>query len=101
MELTKEIINFNSLNSYLAMFPLDVPLNFIEKYTNEDDIVMDNFTGRGTTLFASRLLNRKFVGNDLNPYAYVISKSKASQIHKIDLINRVNELETIFNNKIH
>ncbi|WP_051789193.1 DNA methyltransferase [Mycoplasma buteonis] len=97
MELNKKIINFNSLNSYLAMFPLSVPIDFIEKYTKPNDLVMDNFSGRGTTLFACRLLNRNFVGNDLNPYAYVISKAKSVNVSKEKLLKRITQLELEFN----
>ncbi|ADV34115.1 Adenine specific DNA methylase Mod (plasmid) [Mesomycoplasma conjunctivae] len=86
--------SFNSISSYLAMFPVELPLYFIKKYTKENDTVMDNFSGRGTTAYASRKLNRKFVGNDLNPYAFVLSKSKLINISNIEKIEkRIKELK--------
>ncbi|QDY88261.1 DNA methyltransferase [Mycoplasma anserisalpingitidis] len=96
----KEKINFNSykrvnsLNSYLAMFPLDLPVYFISKYSEENDLVVDNFSGRGSTLVAARMLKRNFIGNDLNPYAYVCSKFKTiKNITKEDILIQIDNLE--------
>lgn len=106
MKLTqeeKERINFhsykkiNGLNSYLGMFPLELPIYFISKYSEENDLVMDNFSGRGSSLVAARMLKRNFVGNDLNPYAYVCSKFKTIKaIKKEDILNQIDNLENEF-----
>ena len=96
INLTKlvSLNDFNSISSYLAMFPVELPLYFIQKYTKEGDIVMDNFSGRGTTAYASRKIKRNFIGNDLNPYAYVLTKSKLVRKFSIKkVIKRIKELE--------
>lgn len=106
MKLTqeeKERMNFhsykkiNGLNSYLGTFPLDLPAYFISKYSEENDLVMDNFSGRGSSLVAVRMLKRNFIGNDLNPYAYVLSKFKTiKDIKKEDILNQIDNLENEF-----
>lgn len=47
-----------------AAFPESLPEWFIKLFTKEDDIVLDPFMGSGTTLSASRRLNRKSIGID-------------------------------------
>ncbi|MCF0218045.1 MAG: DNA methylase [Malacoplasma sp.] len=94
----KRFSNLHSLASYLAMFCPALPSYFINKYSAENDLVMDNFSGRGTTALVCRELKRNFVGNDLNPYAYVLSKLKVSTIWKTALLKRIDEIENEFNN---
>ena len=86
----------HSVSTYLAMFSPALPSFFIKKYTSEKDTIMDNFSGRGTTALVSRELNRNFVGSDLNPYAYVLSRFKISTINLNEIINRIDELEILF-----
>ena len=90
----KRFSKLHGMSSYLAMFCPALPEHFINKYTKENDLVMDNFSGRGTTCLVSREKNRRFVGTDLNPYACVLSKFKCSKVNKNEIINRINELET-------
>lgn len=44
-----------------------VPRNLILRYTKEKDWVLDPFLGSGTTAVEAALLNRNFVGVDINP----------------------------------
>ncbi len=76
---------------YLAMFAPTLPYYFIMKYTKPGDVVMDNFSGRGTTGLVCREFNRSFIGTDLNPYAYVLTKYKISCFQKQDLLNLVEQ----------
>ncbi|WP_202950176.1 DNA methyltransferase [Metamycoplasma alkalescens] len=79
--------------AYNAMFPIRVADFFIKKYTNKKDIVLDPFSGRGTTLLQARILNRISYASDLNPLSYVLSKSKEKNLDLEKIINRVNELK--------
>ncbi|MDE5617653.1 MAG: site-specific DNA-methyltransferase [Ureaplasma sp.] len=89
----------HSISSYLAMFCPALPKYFIDKYSNENDIVMDSFSGRGTTALVCRESNRQFIGTDLNPYAYVLTKFKISSNLKLkNILNRVSILENEFKN---
>lgn len=89
----------HSISSYLAMFCPGLPKYFIDKYSNENDLVMDSFSGRGTTALVCRESNRRFIGTDLNPYAYVLTKFKISSNLKLkNILNRVSILENEFEN---
>ncbi|EYE88621.1 DNA methylase N-4 [Fervidicella metallireducens AeB] len=46
-----------------------VPRNIILRYSKENDVVLDQFAGSGTTLIECRLLNRIGVGCDVNEVA--------------------------------
>ncbi|MDD7884159.1 DNA methyltransferase [Metamycoplasma hyosynoviae] len=93
-----EKVSINSISSYLAMFPENIPKYFIEKYSEENDWVMDNFSGRGTTAVTCRQLKRRFVGNDLSPYAFILTRAKISaNLFKKDIKKRIIELEFEFN----
>lgn len=46
--------------------PLEMIERIIKASSNENDLVLDCFVGSGTTAFASKKLNRKFICNDLS-----------------------------------
>lgn len=89
----------HSISSYLAMFCPTLPKYFIDKYSQPNDLVMDSFSGRGTTALVCRESNRQFIGTDLNPYAYVLTKFKISPNLKLkNILNRICILENEFEN---
>lgn len=53
-----------------------IPRNVILRYSKENDTVLDQFLGGGTTAVESKLTNRNFIGIDINPNAVEITKSK-------------------------
>jgi site-specific DNA-methyltransferase (adenine-specific) len=61
-------------------YPTQKPILLLERIikvsTNENDVVLDPFCGSGTTLVASALLNRKFIGIDINEEAVELSKAR-------------------------
>ncbi len=46
-----------------------IPRNLLLRYSQEGDLVLDQFAGGGTTLVEARLLNRNIIGVDINPVA--------------------------------
>jgi 16S rRNA G966 N2-methylase RsmD len=44
-----------------------IPRNLLLRYSQEGDLVLDQFAGGGTTLVEAKLLNRKIIGVDINP----------------------------------
>ena len=59
-------------NYHAATFPIDLP-EWVLKFTNKNDIVLDLFLGTGTTMVAAHQLKRKCYGMELNPkYCQVI-----------------------------
>ena len=53
----------------------------VQQSSNEDSIVMDCFCGSGTTLVASALNGRKFIGIDLSDEAIRVCKEKLEKIN--------------------
>jgi len=59
-------------NVHAATFPIDLP-EWVLQFTKENDIVLDQFLGTGTTMVASHQLKRKCYGMELDPkYCQVI-----------------------------
>lgn len=81
------------MTAYLAMFPPNLPNYFIEKFTQKGDKVFDPFCGRGTVIFEACRMGRVGIGNDLNPLAYTVSKSKVNLPKKENVLKRINSLE--------
>lgn len=53
-----------------------IPRNIILRYSNENDVVLDQFVGGGTTAVEAKLTNRNFIGIDINPNAIEASQKK-------------------------
>ncbi len=46
-----------------------IPRNLLLRYSQEGDLVLDQFAGGGTTLVEAKLLGRNIIGGDINPKA--------------------------------
>lgn len=53
-----------------------IPRNIILRYSQEGDLILDQFAGGGTTLVEAKLLNRNIIGVDINDVAIVRCKEK-------------------------
>jgi site-specific DNA-methyltransferase (adenine-specific) len=62
--------------SYLAMFPASLAHAFIARYTRPGDVVLDPFSGRGTVPLQACAEGRVGVGNDLSPFAHLLTAAK-------------------------
>ena len=85
---TLDIENLRKLDRihpYPAKFTIDLALEYIDKYTNKNSIILDPFCGSGTTLLASKVYNRKAVGFDINFIAILISQFKLLDLNKEEL----------------
>jgi DNA modification methylase len=56
-----------STGEHPAMFPVDLPAEYIQAMTNVGELVAEPFTGSGTTMVAAHQLNRKCYGMELDP----------------------------------
>jgi site-specific DNA-methyltransferase (adenine-specific) len=68
--------SFHPMCSYLASFPAALAHAFIARYSRRGDVVLDPFSGRGTTPLQAGAEGRIGVGNDLNPFAHLLTASK-------------------------
>jgi hypothetical protein len=69
---------FHALCPYYAMFPEEFAERWIDKLTRRNDVVLDVFSGRGTTPFQALLMERQAVAVDVSPVAYCITKAKTN-----------------------
>lgn len=53
-----------------------IPRNLLLRYSEEKDLVLDQFAGGGTTLIEAKLLRRNIIGVDINPTALERCKEK-------------------------
>jgi len=83
----------HSLCSYLGAFPPSLANYFIKHFTKEGELVFDPFSGRGTTLLESRILNRNSIASDLNPIALALSRAKSHNLNLDTILNRIDDLE--------
>ena len=68
----------HTMCSYHGMFPAKVAHHFIQRYSEPGDVVLDPFSGRGTTALQARVEGRRAICNDLSPLAYVLSRAKVN-----------------------
>ncbi len=74
-EATDPIYRLNVICPYFTMFPLSFPLRILRR-ASAGDWVLDPFCGRGSALFAARLLGLPSLGLDSNPVAAAIAGAK-------------------------
>ncbi len=59
-----------------------IPRNLLLRYSQEGDLVLDQFAGGGTTLIEAKLLNRNIIGVDVNDVALVRCEEKTTFVHE-------------------
>lgn len=59
-----------------------IPRNILLRYSKENDLVLDQFVGGGTTLVEAKLLNRNIIGVDINDTAIERCKEKVNFEHE-------------------
>ena len=60
--------------------PVQLLEYLIKTYTNEDDLVLDNCAGSGSTLIAARNLNRNFIGIEQNEEYFDITNQRLKEV---------------------
>ena len=74
------------------MFPPSLPHYFIRRFTNQKDLVLDPFCGRGTTPVEAMAQNRIGIGNDFNELGYVLTKGKLANPDLEEVLARLDFL---------
>lgn len=67
-------------NKYNGVTPAFIIWNLLQRYTKEDDLVIDPMCGSGTTIDVAKELNRKVIGYDLNKVRADIIKNDSRKI---------------------
>jgi DNA modification methylase len=61
------------IDGHGATFPIELPKSAINSFSKENETVLDPFMGSGTTGIACHLLNRKFIGIELQEKYFEIA----------------------------
>ena len=83
--------------SYLASFPAALAHAFIARYSRPGDVVLDPFSGRGTVPLQAAAEGRIGVGNDLNPFAHLLTASKVQPATRPAATTRLTQLRLAWN----
>jgi DNA modification methylase len=65
--------------SHTASFPLELPLRCITAGCRPGGVVLEPFSGSGTTGLAALRLGRRYIGIDLNPAYHDLAKARFAQ----------------------
>ena len=80
----KSILNFGNANQIGKVHPTQKPVPLFEylinTYTKENETVLDNCMGSGTTGVACKNLNRNFIGIELDSNYFEIAKKRIEEI---------------------
>ena len=82
--------------SYLGSFPAPLARAMVRAFSDPGDVVLDPFSGRGTTLLEARLLGRRALASDLNPIAVALSRAKSASVESDEVYERIAEMERRF-----
>jgi site-specific DNA-methyltransferase (adenine-specific) len=75
MKATKDVVAYG----HPAIFPDALAHDHILSWSNTGDLVIDPFTGSGTTCKAAKELGRNFLGFEINPEYCKIAERRISQ----------------------
>lgn len=78
-----------------AMFPEELPRRLIDQLTYEEDIVLDPFSGAGTTCAVAKSMNRHYIGFEMSEEYYNRSMARLSLIpsnKKMEINGKVVEI---------
>src|SRR6266581_2511896 len=65
------------VHPYFTRRPANVVRAYLQRYSQEEDVVLDPFGGTGVTAIEAFLLGRHAIQNDLNPFANFIARNIA------------------------
>ena len=74
--------NDGKVEGHEATFSTDLASFFIDLYSKENEIVLDNFSGTGTTPYASSKMNRQYIGIDLVEKFCDYARERVSKLYK-------------------
>jgi hypothetical protein len=86
----------HALCPYFAMFPEYFARESILEFTRPGELVLDPFSGRGTTILEALLNDRDAIGCDISPVAYCVSAAKAGTPSLPRILQEATELERAY-----
>ena len=84
IKYTKSVWSFGAESAtkigHPAPFPVELPNRCIKLYTFENEVVLDPFIGSGTTAVSALMLNRHFVGYEIDPEYVKLAGNRINMI---------------------
>lgn len=74
-----------------AIFPYLLAFDMIRTFSNEGDLVVDIFSGSGTTPLMAKVLNRKYIGIDMSNEYCALGEKRLQEEHKYKVEEMVME----------
>lgn len=84
---------FSALHWHPCRFPSQIPAITVARLTKAQDIVLDPFSGSGTSLTEAQKLGRPAIGIDLNPISCLMARSKTLQLSAIAIEAAIQAVE--------
>jgi site-specific DNA-methyltransferase (adenine-specific) len=84
LKYPKSVLTFDK--PHPSKHPTEKPVELlrwiIKTYSNEGEVVLDNCMGCGSTIIAAIKENRKYIGMEIDPVFYEITKKRIEEIKK-------------------
>lgn len=77
----------HGFHKYPAKFFPELPRWLIKRYSKENDLILDPFSGSGTVNVEALLIKRNSIGIDVDPFSRFISKVKTTPLPVDELEN--------------
>lgn len=97
----KSYTGIYALHKYWGKKPYNIIADFIQKYTEEEDIVLDPFVGSGVSVLEAVFNKRKGVGIDINPSAAFITEQLLSSVAPKQLAEEFHAIESDIKGRIN
>lgn len=81
----------HGLHKYPAKFFPELPRWLIKRYSKQGDIILDPFSGSGTTNVEALLTRRNSVGIDVDPFSRYLARTKTTPLD-IEEVDRTSSL---------
>ena len=88
----RNLHKLNGICPYFTMFPLSFPYKILKEVKRKDEWIFDPFCGRGTTLYASRILGLPTVGIDSSKVAVAIAQAKIANASSKKIIQEAKSI---------
>lgn len=72
--------HIHSVGRYPSKFIPEIPRWAIEAYSNNGDVVLDPFSGSGTTAVEAVLSGRRAIASDISPYSTLLTRAKTANV---------------------
>lgn len=77
--------HIHGLGRYPSKFIPEIPRWAIDAYSKPGDLVLDPFSGSGTTAVEALMAGRNALGSDISPYSRLLTEAKTSLLNGVRL----------------